>query len=81
MADRGATAQPWRSSLLHDLQLALCRLDAERPSSGADVELIARWALVSADVCSAIAELSEPCTDPPRGGEPVLLRTPLGGDL
>ncbi len=73
MDDHKTAARPWRPGLLHDLQRALFRLEAERPVADTDAEVIARWALLTADVCSAIAELSEPCAGPAGGKEPLPL--------
>ncbi|HZQ37124.1 MAG TPA: hypothetical protein VFD32_14425 [Dehalococcoidia bacterium] len=77
MADDQTAAQAWRPGLLHDLELALCRLEAERPAPSADADLIERWALVTTDVCSAIAALRASCAAPFGEEEPWPRHAPI----
>lgn len=74
MNDHDSASRPWRRGLLHDLEVALCRLDAVRPTAEADIEAVARWALVTADVRSTIAELTESCAEQPGDAAQVPIR-------
>jgi hypothetical protein len=79
MDDHEAAAQSWRTGLRRDLERTLGRLEAEWPVTHADAEFTVRWALLTADVCSAIAELSEPCGGPSDAEQPRPLRAPVRG--
>ncbi len=79
MDDHEAVAQRWRTGLRHDLERALGRLEAEWPVMHADAEFTARWALLTADVCRAIAELREPCGGPSADEQPRPFRAPVLG--
>lgn len=81
MDDRDVATPPWRLGLLQDLEVALGRLATARPVAEADVETVARWALVAADVRGMIAELRDPCAVQAGDRQSRPVRTPAGDGL